>query len=149
MTPCIRPARPTDAGATGDILYDFIMRTPWMPKLHTAAETIAFCGTMIDRGWMTVAGREGMVEGFLARDGSEIVALYVSRAANGSGLGRALLQHAQAEADRLTLWTFQANTGAQRFYRRAGFVETERTDGSGNDEKLPDIHYVWAKETTA
>ena len=33
--------------------------------------------------------------------------------------------------------------GAQRFYLRHGFVEAERTDGRGNEERAPDILYVY------
>jgi ribosomal protein S18 acetylase RimI-like enzyme len=40
--------------------------------------------------------------------------------------------------ERIQLWTFASNAGAQRFYERHGFVETRRTDGRG----APDILYV-------
>jgi hypothetical protein len=30
-----------------------------------------------------------------------------------------------------------------RFYERHGFVEAERTDGRRNEERAPDIRYVW------
>ena len=36
-----------------------------------------------------------------------------------------------------TLWVFQSNTRAIRFYERHGFVEVERTDGAGNEERSP------------
>ncbi|MEL6292571.1 MAG: GNAT family N-acetyltransferase [Pseudomonadota bacterium] len=86
--------------------------------------------------------------GFLARDGEAIHALYIAPAAQGQGIGSALLQQAQAASPRLSLWTFQANTGAQRFYKRHGFDEVLRTSGTGNDEKLPDIRMFWQRETT-
>ena len=38
---------------------------------------------------------------------------------------------------------FQSNTGACRLYERRGLVEIERTDGSGNEEKAPDIRMAW------
>jgi hypothetical protein len=38
---------------------------------------------------------------------------------------------------------FQANAGARRFYLRHGFVEAGRTDGRGNEERAPDILYVF------
>jgi len=41
------------------------------------------------------------------------------------------------------LWTFVSNVRAQRFYERHGFTVAERTDGSGNEEKAPDLRYVW------
>jgi len=49
----------------------------------------------------------------------------------------------------LRLWTFESNTGAQRFYERHGFVATDRTDGRNNEEGAPDILYVWNGERDA
>ncbi|MEO0938737.1 MAG: GNAT family N-acetyltransferase [Pseudomonadota bacterium] len=138
----LRAARPEDALACGAILTAFGQESDWLPRLHSGAEDIAHCGQMIDRGWVTVAGARP--QGFIARDGATIHALYVAPGARGRGLGAALLAAAQAEA-RLELWTFQANTRAQRFYERNGFIEAERTDGQGNDEGLPDIRYVWER----
>lgn len=128
------------------ILKQFQDNNDWMPDLYTAAETIAFCGALIDQGWVTVAVQRDRVVGFVARDGDEICALYLARRAFGKGIGRALLDDAKTRADRLTLRVFQANTGAQRFYRREGFGESGRGEGADNDENLPDIAYVWPKE---
>ncbi|WP_406648559.1 GNAT family N-acetyltransferase [Aliisedimentitalea scapharcae] len=139
----IRAAFPTDAGETGDILYRFQESTAWMPKLYTSAEIIAFCGAMIDRGWVTVAEDDGQVIGFLARDGEEICGLYTLRDGRRKGVGKLLLDHAKTQSKRLTLRAFQANIGAQRFYRREGFVVTGQSDGSANDEGLPDLAFVW------
>ncbi len=120
-----------------------------MPKLWTGAETIAFCGTMIDRGWVTVAEEDGGVSGFLSRDSAEICALYVNPAAQGRGIGKTLVDAAKSAHPDLTLWTFQANVGAQRFYLREGFTETGRTDGVQNEEGLPDIAYQWRRPAEA
>lgn len=141
--PILRAARSTDAGKIAEILHRFEVDTPWMPKQHTGAEAISFCGTMIDRGWVTIAQIDGRVEGFLALEGAEICALYVRDTARGQGLGRLLLDCAKSVQSPLQLWTFAANEGAQRFYLREGFVEQSRTDGAGNDEGLPDIQYIW------
>ena len=124
------------------MLTAFATETGWMPRLHSAAEDIAHCGDMIARGWVTVIGDRARA--FLARNGGYVHALYVAPEARGQGLGAALIADAQ-QADRLELWTFVANTGAQNFYARHGFVEVERTDGQGNDEGLPDIRYVWER----
>ncbi len=146
MTAHLRAAQPTDAGAAGAILWKYLSSTSWMPQLHTGAETISFCGLMIDRGWVTVATVNDRIEGFIARDKTEIHALYLNRKVVGKGIGKQLLNDAKKRSEVLDLWAFQFNTGAQRFYLRQGFVETERTDGSGNDENLPDIHYVWTRK---
>ena len=140
----LRPATPLDAGRIGAIMSAWIEETPWIPQLHTRAEDIAYAGIMIDRGWVTVAESQTVV-GYLARDKVDVVALYVDRAARCQGIGTLLLTDAMQHADTLQLWTFEANIGAQRLYARLGFNETHRTDGSGNDENLPDIHFEWKR----
>ena len=147
MTGTLRAAGPGYAGQAGAILYRFNSATDWLPDLYSLAETIGFCGTMIDHGWVTVAERAGRVVGFLARDGEEICALYLQSGHTGQGIGRRLLNRAKAQCDALQLRVFQANTGAQRFYAREGFVETGRSDGARNDETLPDLQLTWRKET--
>ncbi len=144
MTPTLRPARTTDAGAVGAILSEFVDSTPWMPRIHTRAEDLSFAGRMIDKGWVTVA-EAPQVLGFMARDDTEVNALYVAGSARGQGLGSQLIEAAKAASETLCLWTFQANTAAQQFYLRHGFREITRTDGAGNDEKLPDIRYRWER----
>ncbi|WP_233270548.1 GNAT family N-acetyltransferase [Chachezhania sediminis] len=146
MTGTLRPARPLDAGVLGDILHDFQARTPWMPKLYSGAETVAFCGTLIDRGWVRVAEREGVPAGFIARDGAEICALYITDAARRQGHGAALLADAKGRQDRLWLRCFQVNAGAQAFYRAQGFRQAGTGDGTGNEEGLPDFLYEWQAE---
>lgn len=147
MTAILRPAIATDSNAVGDILYDFLEGTPWMPRLHTRRQTRKFCATMVTRGWVTVAEMAEKVQAFLARDGQFIHALYVARGKCGHRIGHQLLRDAQMKETALELWTFQANEGAQRFYLREGFQEVERTDGQGNDERLPDIRYRWERGT--
>jgi ribosomal protein S18 acetylase RimI-like enzyme len=100
---------------------------------------------MIDRDWVTVFEKDQAVVGFIARDQAYVHALYVAETMRGQGVGSALLRNAKAGSDHLDLWTFQANLHAQKFYLGAGFSETERTDGQGNDEKLPDIRYQWQR----
>ncbi|WP_299655238.1 GNAT family N-acetyltransferase [uncultured Tateyamaria sp.] len=142
----LRPAQPTDAGAVGAILSAFIDGTDWMPRIHTRAEDLSFAGYMIEQGWVTVAEKAGQVCAFSALNGPEVHSLYVAEGAQGQGIGANLLADMQEATDHLTLWTFQANTGAQRFYLRHGFTEAERTDGARNDEGLPDIRYDWHKD---
>ncbi len=83
-----------------------------------------------------------------AAGSATITALYLAPPARNRGLGKALLDLAKTEAERLTLWTFQANHQAQRFYQREGFAESRRTAGE-NDENLPDIQFVWQAKATS
>ncbi len=146
MTVTLRPARSTDAGTTGVILHGFSREHDWMPQLHSRAETIAFCGRMIDLGWVTVAEIHGQVAGFLALNGDEIHSLYLAAQVRGQGIGHKLLEHAKARRSELSLFAFQANRAACRFYESNGFAEVARSDGAENDENLPDIKYVWKRE---
>ena len=143
--PVLGRARPADAPAIGEILSDWIDETDWMPRIHKREDEQAFAADLVARGWVTVARRRGRVVGFLARDGEEVVALYVARSARGQGVGRALIARAKRRSRRLLLWTFQFNHAARRFYEAEGFAEIGRTGGAGNDEKLPDIRYAWER----
>lgn len=146
--PRLRPARPDDATACAAILRRWIAETPWFVTPHPPQADTPFVARKIDAGAVTVAERDGTVAGFLALEGDYVACLYVDGAHRGHGLGHRLLAHARRQRDRLSLWTFQANAAARRFYEREGFVERQRTDGHDNDEGLPDVEYVWtAKET--
>ena len=141
LAPAVRPAAPEDARTCAAILNAWIDDTPWMPRVHSRddvfrhyREVVFPCRTV----W--VAGVP--VVGFLAFDPESvtITALYVETP--GQGFGKALMDRAKTQSDMLSLWTFQANDGARRFYAREGFWEVTRTDGE-NEEGLPDVRLEW------
>jgi GNAT superfamily N-acetyltransferase len=89
----------------------------------------------------------GLPVGILVLDGPWVDQLYVEPTMTRHGIGSSLVELAKRERPAgLRLWTFQSNRDTQRFYERHGFVETERTDGSDNEEAAPDILYVWAAD---
>lgn len=146
----LRAAWPTDAGKLGAMITEAVVANPWKPVLHSGAEDISHAGRMIDRGWVTLAEDEtGQIIGFIALEACYVHSLFVTSTAQGQGVGTMLLEHAKSQADSLDLWTFQANTGAQRFYKRHGFVEVEKTSGADNDEGLPDVRFQWSKPKPA
>jgi ribosomal protein S18 acetylase RimI-like enzyme len=72
-----------------------------------------------------------------------VTALYVEQASRSRGIGGLLLERAKRElSPEVSLYVFQVNVGAQKFYARHGFVEINRTSGD-NDENLPDILMEW------
>ncbi|WP_349899006.1 GNAT family N-acetyltransferase [Parafrigoribacterium soli] len=80
----------------------------------------------------------------LVLDEDWIDQLYVRPEAAGLGIGSRLIELAKRERpDGLQLRTFATNAGAQRFYERHGFVIAEQNAGSRNEEKQPDLRYVW------
>ncbi len=116
----------------------------YLPKLHSDTETRLFIRRVVKRSAVWLATRGETITGFAALEPGWLHHLYVDPAAQNAGAGSALLAKAKAELPGgFSLWTFQANLGARRFYERHGLTETRRTDGAGNEENLPDILYGW------
>jgi hypothetical protein len=100
--------------------------------------------------WLAEAdGGVVVVVAVLVLDGGELDQLYVDPDWQRGRIGSALVQLAQdRRPGGLALWTFQSNLGARRFYERHGFVAVGGTDGSTNEERAPDVRYVWAGRPT-
>jgi chorismate mutase/ribosomal protein S18 acetylase RimI-like enzyme len=91
-----------------------------------------------------VAERDGAPVGLLLLERDWVHSLYVDPALTGQGIGGTLLDLAKSlRPDGLGLWVFETNVAAQRFYRRHGFGEVRRTDGSDNEEHEPDVELAW------
>lgn len=85
------------------------------------------------------------VVGMIAYNETEISQLYIHVDYQGLGIGRTLLDKAKEQSTgRLTLYTFDVNKNAQRFYEQNGFKIIGR--GYENEENLPDIQYEWVSE---
>src|SRR5262249_45510352 len=101
---------------------------------------------LIPAGRTTVAVADGRVIGFLSvstdADRSWIDQLYVSPDYLGRGIGTHLLDLARRRLPPpIRLYTFQENARARRFYESRGFVAIAFGDGSGNEERCPDVLY--------
>jgi GNAT superfamily N-acetyltransferase len=141
----VRAAGPGDARAIGslatrawraayaDVLAPDVLDA--MNPVEQAAEWHAYLADLppADRVW--VIGPPDAVWGFV-RTGpcpdadapagaGEVHGLYLEPTRIGAGLGRMLFAHAvadlEARHDAVCVWHFAANTGAGRFYERAGF----------------------------
>ncbi|UXH46523.1 GNAT family N-acetyltransferase [Rossellomorea vietnamensis] len=87
---------------------------------------------------------DGKVVGMAAYNGTEINQLYIHVDYQGFGIGQMLLDKVKAKSrGSLTLYTFEVNENAQRFYEKNGFVVIGR--GHENEENLPDIQYEWRR----
>lgn len=135
-----------DASAVGAILSAATDQAAWLPRLYSRAQELGFAFDMVEAGWVRVARVDAEVFGFVARRANELLALYVAPGAQGYGVGTALLSDAKSHCPALGLWSYQANLGAARFYQREGFQEIQRTNGQGNEAKLPDIRFEWKRE---
>jgi 8-oxo-dGTP pyrophosphatase MutT (NUDIX family)/ribosomal protein S18 acetylase RimI-like enzyme len=148
--PTLRPARHTDARACADVyLRSRAFALPTVPVVHRDADVRRWMADdVVGRADVWVADLDGVVVGLMVLDrdrtGGWIEQLYLDPSWIGRGLGARFVQLAkERNAEGLQLWTFQANDPAQRFYERHGFVDAERTDGAGNEERAPDIRYRW------
>jgi ribosomal protein S18 acetylase RimI-like enzyme len=82
------------------------------------------------------------VVGMIAYNHTEISQLYIHIDYQGIGLGQTLLDLAKRNSmGRLTLYTFEVNKVAQRFYEKHGFKMIGK--GHENEENLADILYEW------
>ena len=143
----IRPATGADAPAMAEVhVGSREANVGSMPAMvNTREETNAWMAHRLageSEGW--VAEVEGRVVGYLVLTDDWVDDLFLLPEATGHGIGTALLDLAKAQRpDGFRLWAFETNTGARRFYARHGLVELERTDGSGNNEKAPDVKMAW------
>jgi RimJ/RimL family protein N-acetyltransferase len=154
--PLLRAATPADAAAVARVLIESRRGLlPFLPEVHGDEDVAAWvAGTLLPRGGVTVACVDGQVQGVLAtalvaddiagvsERAGWIEQLYVHPAHIGTGLGRALLAQALRTLPRpVWLYTFQANLQARAFYEHHGFVARSFGDGSGNEERCPDVLY--------
>lgn len=143
----LRRAGPDDSAAVADVmLASFRHAYPDWPPVHTDDSV---------RGWITghiipdletwvAVEPDGSVVGLMALDGGELDQLYIQPDRIGRGLGSRFVDLAkELRPDGLALHTFQVNTGARRFYERHGFVVERLGDGTANEERQPDVRYVW------
>lgn len=142
----LRPGRVEESGEIAAVfLASRRASVPAIPPLvHTEDEVREWLPGEIGRSRATwvAEGEDRLVAMMILGDGW-IGHLYVSPGWTGRGIGSRLVARAQEDQATLQLWAFQANHGARRFYERHGFVEVETTDGSGNEERAPDVRYEW------
>ena len=124
----------------------FDERLPWLAGLHTLEEDRQFYRTQVF-GTCAVwgSGVSPEIVGIVAFRPLWIDQLYIMPSAQGRGIGSRLLEIALADQHSVSLWTFQRNAPARRFYEARGFIVVEETDGAGNEEREPDVLYRWIR----
>ncbi|WP_217207558.1 GNAT family N-acetyltransferase [Streptomyces sp. AC550_RSS872] len=142
----LRRATASDAGAAADVwLRSFAAALPTVVRPHSDDEVRAYFREVVvplRETW--VAEAADRVIGLMVLDRDQLSQLYLDPDRRGRGIGDRFVDLAKLRRpDGLSLWTFQINKPAHRFYERHGFVAVEHTDGSGNEEREPDVRYVW------
>lgn len=143
----LRPATAADLPAIAEVhlAARAAAGSAFPPSAHPEEEVRAWVS-----GWdlsahdVCVAARGGRVLGYTRSTPTWLDDLYVRPEAQRQGVGSALLERVLAQhPDGVGLWVFESNEPARSFYARHGFVALERTDGSANEERSPDIKLVW------
>ena len=152
--PTVRRAVPEDARHAARVfLRSRRFATPTIPEVHDLDDVTGWIGGRIaaDEVWVADVGGVVVAEMILGDTPSAgesaglrwLDHLYLDPAWMGRGLGDGLFAVAcERSPGGVQLWTHEVNSGAQRFYERHGLEGVERTDGSGNEERMPDIRYV-------
>ena len=142
----LRRATAGDAPAVADVfLASFKATYPSFRVVHSDDDVRGWIAdTVIPDTDCWVAVDSGRVVGMMGLTPGWVDHLYVAPDRLGQGIGRRLLDIAKRRSDgRLQLWTFQVNDRARRFYERNGFQAVELTEGSGNEEREPDVRFAW------
>jgi GNAT superfamily N-acetyltransferase len=142
----IRRARIDEGDAIAELYERSYETLTFLPRLHTLDEYRTFMARHVVEDDVWVWDENETVLGFMVLRGEgDLFLMYLEPSATGRGIGTALLEHAKRERPRgFTLWTFQQNEGARRFYERHGLRAIAFGDGSGNEEGVPDVQYEWA-----
>ena len=117
---------------------------PFLPTPPDLDDAVTFFETKLlveNEAWL--AEEEGVAVGYVAFHPGWLEHLYVLPDYQARGIGPQLLAKALEDGAPRTLWTFQANSRARRFYEARGWKLVELTDGAGNMEKTPDALYAW------
>ena len=141
----IRRATPDESDDIAELFERSLATQTYLPRIHTVDEHRAFFAQRLPEDEVWVWDEGGEILGYMIlRRSDELFHLYLEPSQTGRGIGTALLDHAKRERPGgFTLWTFQDNVGARRFYERHGLRAIAFGDGSGNEEGVPDVQYAW------
>jgi ribosomal protein S18 acetylase RimI-like enzyme len=136
----IRQASPDDFRRLAELHVLARYDMAYLPHVHSFISVEKWMReTVIPRQQVWVAEIDGAVVGYASLYEGFLTNLYVHPSHQRRGIGGALLTEVKKSApDGFRFWVFQANRDAIRFYERHGARTVRMTDGSQNQERLPD-----------
>ena len=141
----IRPASAGDFRRLAELhilaRYDMV----YLPHVHSFVSVERWMReSVIPRQQVWVAEIDGALVGYASLCDGFLTNLYVHPSHQRRGIGAALLNEVKsATPDGFRFWVFEANQAAIRFYERHGARTVRMTDGSKNEERLPDRLMCW------
>lgn len=144
MTLKIRRAGLADVDETASVFSAAFKGMDFVRKIHSDEEDRVFVRGLIADKEVWIALLDGRVAGMMCLHGDWLEQLYVHPDHQSRSIGYALFQTARLERPKgFQFWTFQANKRARRFYEKFGCEPVEFTDGKRNEERAPDVRYVY------
>jgi GNAT superfamily N-acetyltransferase len=145
----LRRGEERDADELARIKHACYSRMTYLPPIPTLEEYRRFVSAILlpnQEVWVS-EDEEGRVAGWFSLTTGSLEHIYVDPERQNRGLGSELLAEVmQRMPGGFSLWTFQKNEGARRFYERHGLRAVEFTDGRDNIEREPDVRYEWAPD---
>jgi GNAT superfamily N-acetyltransferase len=140
----LRRGVPEDVEPVAKLLRSTYDRMDYIPRLHTPEEDLAYVGGLFGDHEVWVAENDAELLGFAVLSSDQLLQMHVGPGHQNQGIGSRLLDRAkERRPGGFSLWTFQKNVGARRFYERHGLELVQETDGRGNEEREPDAQYAW------
>ena len=150
MTYLYRETQPCDAIDCVKILRDWAEGCPWMPKLDDRQPMEEYWCHVFETDMAWVAQQNNQIVGFCVRnrgDENNIGALYVASKARNRGIGKRLLDLAKGNCNHITVWAYEDNLQARKFYHREGLIEVSRE--FDNEINLVDIEHRWTRPNSS
>jgi GNAT superfamily N-acetyltransferase len=140
----LRRGEPEDVGPIARMMRSTYDRMTYIPRLHTPDEDRAYIAGLFAEHEVWVAESGDGVLGFAILSADQLLQIHVDPDEQNKGIGCLLLDQAKKRrATGFSLWVFQKNVGARRFYERHGLELVQLTEGEGNEEREPDAQYEW------
>jgi GNAT superfamily N-acetyltransferase len=140
----LRRGEPEDVAPIARMMRSTYDRMTYIPRLHTPDEDRAYIAGLFAEHEVWVAESGDGVLGFAVLSADQLLQIHVDPDEQNKGIGGLLLDQAKKRRHTgFSLWVFQKNEGARRFYERHGLELAQLTDGEGNEEKEPDAQYEW------
>jgi ribosomal protein S18 acetylase RimI-like enzyme len=142
----LRRAFAADADAIADVWLASYGATYGWPPVHSADQVRSWIRDVLlpEREMWVAQADGGLIVGLMALAPGDLDQLYVLPGWTGRGIGSRFVALAkERQPGGLTLFTFQVNAEARRFYERHGFRVVDTNDGERNEEHQPDVQYAW------
>ncbi|MEP7335164.1 MAG: GNAT family N-acetyltransferase [Actinomycetota bacterium] len=140
----LRRGEPEDVASVARLMRSTYDLMTFIPRLHTPDEDCAYVTSLFADHEVWVADGDDEVLGFAVLTADQLLQIHVAPGEQSKGIGTLLLDRAKERRPAgFSLWVFQKNEGARRFYERHGLDLVLLTDGQGNEEREPDAQYAW------